>query len=250
MSLRRVWGPAIALCVLMAAPAHSAVFRATVSGQQELSWRLDGTTDGCEVRHGAGQGDVKITFKSSKSSLIAVVGGRVDGSINAIAKGSISGSFTDTVQTACPGFEPGEPFTASASGCGPLRYGLRVDLSRHGAFVYVVGPEVPLGPVSIAQSGGDCPFPDGGYSFSSDGDRTACGDGTQLWQRSWGVGGPTGLFGSRLHITNKGLLRTKKGRTKHLTGRKDVDCNTGSQYTGGIPMTGKLTYTLSLKRLR
>jgi hypothetical protein len=250
MSHRRVWGPAFALCLVLAAPCHAAVFRATVSGQQELSWKLDGTTGDCEIRHGIGHGDVKITFKSSKSALIAVAGGNVVGSINAVAKGSISGSFTDTLQTPCPGFGPLDPYSDSTAGCGPLRYGVRVDVSRHGAFVYVAGPEVPLGPVSIAQSGGDCPFPDGGYSWSTSGDRTACGDGKQVWQRSWGVGGPTGLFASRMHVTNKGLLRVKKGSTKHLTGRKDVDCTTDSQYTGDIPMTGKLTYTLSLKRLR
>src|SRR6185369_15575673 len=89
MSHRRVWGPAFALCLVLAAPCHAAVFRATVSGQQELSWKLDGTTGDCEIRHGIGHGDVKITFKSSKSALIAVAGGNVVGSINAIAKGSI-----------------------------------------------------------------------------------------------------------------------------------------------------------------
>ena len=109
---------------------------------------------------------------------------------------------------------------------------------------------MPLGPVSVAQSGGDCPFPDGGYFFSTNGDRTACGDGKQVWQRSWGVVGPTGLFATKLHVTTKGLLRVKKGTTKHITGRKDVDCTTGSQYSGGIPTTGTLQYTLSLKRLR
>ena len=236
-------------CMLLPQAAGAAVFRTTFSGQQELSWKLDGTTGDCEIRRGVGQGDVKVKVKSSQAGLIAVNGRRVDGSITSVAKGSVSGSFTDTVQTPCPGFEPAEPYTASAAGCGPLRYGIRVDLSRHGAYIYVVGPEVPLGPVSIAQSGGDCPFPNGGYGFSTDGDRTACGDGRQVWQRSWGVGGPTGLFASRLHVTNKGLLRIRKGTTKSITGRKDVDCTTGSQYSGGIRMLGKLTYTLSMKRL-
>jgi hypothetical protein len=230
--------------------AGAATFRTTVSGKQELTWKLDGTTGNCEIRHGVGQGVVSFKFKSSKPAVIGVNAGRVDGSIPSVASGTVSGSFTDTVQTPCPGFEPMDPFTESAGGCGATHYGIRVDLSRHGAFVYVVGPEVPLGPVSIAQSGGDCPFPNGGSSFSTSGDRTACGDGQQVWQRSWGVGGPTGLFASRMHITQKSLLRVKRGKTKQLTGRKDVDCTTDSQYSGGIKMTGKLTYTLSIKRLR
>jgi hypothetical protein len=237
-------------CLVVPEAAGAAVFRATISGRQELSWRVDGTTGSCEIRHGVGQGEVTMTFRSTKSSLLAVNRTDVAGSIDAIAKGSISGSFTDSPQTPCPGFTPDDPYTVPAAGCGALRYGLRVDLSRHGAFVYVVGPEVPLGPVSIAQSGGDCPFPDGGYFFSTNGDRTACGDGKQVWQRSWGVVGPTGLFATKLQVTTKGLLHVKKGKTKHITGRKDVDCTTGSQYSGGIPTTGKLQYTLSLKRLR
>jgi hypothetical protein len=239
---------ALSLLALLPSAAGAATFSAKISGQQELTWKLDGTTGNCEIRHGAGTGTVAFKFKSSKSSLIAVAAGNVVGSINTVANGSISGSFTDTVQTPCPGFAPLDPYTDSTAGCGATHYGIRVDISRHGAFVYVTGPEVPLGPVSIAQSGGDCPFPDGGYSWSTSGDRSACGDGKQVWQRSWGVGGPTGLFATRLHVSQKGLLRVKKGKTKSLTGRKDVDCTTDSQYSGDIGMTGKLTYTLSLRR--
>jgi hypothetical protein len=239
----------VSLLALLPNAAGAATFRTTISGKQELTWKLDGTTGSCEIRHGVGTGTVKFSFKSSKSSLIAVAGGNTVGSINTVAKGSISGSFTDTVETPCPGFAPLDPYMDSTAGCGATHYGIRVDISRHGAFVYVTGPEVPLGPVSIAQSGNDCPFPDGGYSWSTSGDRTACGDGKQVWQRSWGVGGPTGLFATRLHVTQKGLLHVKKGKTKLLTGHKVVDCTTDSQYSGDIRMTGTLTYTLSMKRV-
>ena len=39
-----------------AASARSVVYRATISGQQELEWKVDGTTTGCESRRGAGKG--------------------------------------------------------------------------------------------------------------------------------------------------------------------------------------------------
>jgi hypothetical protein len=253
-TIRAMLAVASATAAVSAGTASAASFRATISGKQELTWKLDGTTGDCEIRHGVGDGTVKFSFRSPKPAFIVATashGLTVVGSITTIAKGSIAGSFTDTVQTACPGFAPSDPFTQSATGCGPTRFGIRVDVSQHGAYLYLTGPNVPLGPVSIAQIGGDCPFPLGDSGWVTSLDRTACGDGTQLWKRSWGVAsaGGAGLLASRTHMAPRQLLHVRKGRKTHVARRVVVDCTAGSQYTGGVKITGKLNYTLTLKRV-
>ena len=230
--------------------AGATVFKTSIRGQQELDWKLDGTTGSCEIRHGTGSGHVGFHFASSKPAPgLSASAKRLafTVSIPSVAKGSLAGAFTDTVETPCPGFTPSETFTEDASGCGATKFGLRVDVISRGAFLYVTGPNAPLGPVSIAQSGGYCPFPLGGSSWDTSLDRTECGDGKQLWQRSWGVSssGGEGLFASRIHMTPKPF----KGKKLTITGRKSIECTIPSQYTGGVKMTGKLTYTLTLKRL-
>jgi hypothetical protein len=246
----------LAATVVVAIPAAVAQaagpfsYSASVSGKQDLTWKVDGTRGNCEIRRGTGDGTVSFRFKSSKPGTAAASSSRsglsFNSSIPSVAKGSIAGHFTDAPETPCPGFEPGDPVTQSASGCGATRFGVRVDIQAKGAFLYVTGPNVPLGPVSIAQSGSDCPFPLGGFMDSSS-DRTTCGDGRQVWQRSWGVSsaGGAGLFASRVHMTPKQLFRKRK---VVITGRKDVSCTVESSYSGGVKLTGSLKYTITLKR--
>lgn len=233
--------------------AGAAIFRASISGKQELTWKIDGTRGSCEIHRGTGDGTVSFRFKSSKATTIFVSssGSRLSfaGSIpSVIAKGTLAGQFTDSVATPCPGNEPEQPVTDDAGGCGPTRFGMRVDIQAKGAFLFVTGPEAPLGPVSVSLAGGGCPFPLGG-SFDSGGDRSACGDGRQVWQRSWGVSTANGqgLFSSKVHMTPRQLLHAKH-KVVTITGRKAVSCTVPSSYSGGIAMTGSLTYTISLKR--
>ena len=118
--------------------------------------------------------------------------------------------------------------TDPAGGCGATKFGLRVDLTAKGAFVYVTGPRVPLGPVSIAQSSGECPFPVDG-SFLDSTDFAACGDGKQLWKRSWGVASSAGgAAGEPVHIRPRQLPKRK--RTRVFPKRANVDCTMPSRY--------------------
>ena len=242
-----------ALATLTAAPAHGASYKVTISGKQELTWKVDGTTSGCEVRRGAGSGSVRFSFRDRGAAPAgALARGRgmyFATSIPSKATGTISGAFTDSSATPCPQFAPGDPVIDPTGGCGAETFGVRVDFQyRDDGFIYVTGPQVPLGPVSLAALGGECPFPLGG-GFDSSSDRAACGDGSQLWKRSWGVAysGGQGLFASRIAVKPKTLLRPK-GKTVVLTGSAKVDCTIPSQYSGGIKLTGKLTYTLTARK--
>ena len=242
------------LTALAATPAHGADYKVTVSGKQELSWKVDGTTGNCEIRRGAGSGSVTFRFRDRGA---APAGATAQGkgmyfgtSIPSKATGEIQGAFTDSLATACPGFGPGDPVIAPVKGCGAMTFGVRVDFQyRSDGFVYVTGPEVPLGPVSLAALTGECPFPLGG-GFDSGSDRSACGDGNQLYKRSWGVSSAfgQGLFASRIAVKPKALLRPKR-KTVVLTGSARVDCTIPSQYSGGVKITGKLTFALTAKRV-
>jgi hypothetical protein len=244
-------GALVTIVAAAPSPAGAVVFNTSITGKQDLTWKVDGTAGNCEIRRGTGSGTVSFRFKSSKPAPAFSGSSRrlsFTVSIPSVATGSITGAFTDTVETPCPGFAPGDPYTEETDGCGATRFGIRVDVSSHGAFLYVTGPNTPLGPVSISQSGGHCPFPLGASSFDTSLDRSECGDGKQLWRRSWGVSssGGQGLFASRVHMTPKQLKRKKLT----ITGRSSVDCTVPSQYSGGVKLTGKLTFTLSLKRAR
>lgn len=235
------------------AAARDVQYSASISGRQELEWKVDGTRGDCEKRRGAGSGRVSFRF-ASRTAVPSPALARGRGmyfatSIPSTATGTIAGAFTDSLAAACPGFEPAGPTTEPAGGCGATRFGIRVDFQyRSDGFVYVTGPQTPLGPVSLAQAGGQCPFPMGGR-FEDTNDRTACGDGSQLWRRSWGVssGDGEGLFASRFSLSPRALLRPRK-RTIVLTGKAAVDCTVSSSYSGGVKITGKLTYALTLRR--
>ncbi|MBI5309926.1 MAG: hypothetical protein HZB14_02675 [Actinobacteria bacterium] len=243
----------IAVFAAFAQSASAASFKVSVRGTQYLNWSLDGNTNNCEVRRGQGSGEAKFSFKSTGRNSLFVGSGRkaprIVGSVNAQANGTISGSFSDTLVTACDPFAPADPYIAPATGCGDTSFGLRVDLKTRGAFVYVNGPSMPGSGGSIAAVG-LCPFPiDNSLLLSTD--LSACGDGSNLWQRSWGVAssGGQGLFASKLSISSKRLLKTRKGKSKVITGRAVVSCNVpASLYAGGVTMSGELKYTLTLKR--
>lgn len=235
--------------LLFATPAGAAVYKTSFSGKQELSWKVDGTRGSCEIRRGRGDGVVRFSVRSSKA--MSLTGGtrRVTllGSIPSVATGTITGQFADTVETPCPDLDPGDPVTADAAGCGPTRFGIRVDVTPKGAFTYINGPVTPLGPVSIAAAAGSCPFPIDLPVLSSN-DLSGCGDGAQVWRRSWGVAssGGQGLLASRIALSPKRL--PGKGRKRVLTGRALVDCTMPSDYSGGVKLTGSLTYKLTVKR--
>jgi hypothetical protein len=244
------------LLVAFAASASSAgasgvSYSVSVSGQQDLTWSVDGTSGSCEIRHGAGNGQVSFRFRSPKPGTAVAKkhgGGLLFlSSIPSTATGTIAGTFTDSVATPCPGFEPQAVFTEPATGCGATKFGVRVDASAHGSFIYVTGPNVPLGtPGSISETGGGCPFLDSGDSS----DFSTCGDGQKLWQRSWAFGSQgEGLAASRIAVTPRLLVRPKR-RTIQLTGRSRVDCTMTSTYTGGVKIALDLRYTLTLRRMR
>ena len=241
---------ALLVLALIVPTASAAVFKASIKGTQEVSWSVDGTTSACESRRGTGSGVAKFSFKSPKSAPLFVGSGRkapkIVGSLTTKATGTQSGSFSETVATACPGFEPGDPYTTPAQGCGATSFGIRVDFKTRGAFVNVTGPSVPLGPVSLANTG--CPTSLDAHPMSND--LTACGDGVAQDQRSWGIADAAGegLLFSKLHISSKKLLKTKKRKSKKITGRAVVDCNVPSLYSGGISYKAELKYTLTLKR--
>jgi hypothetical protein len=231
--------------------AHAAVYRASISGSQQVSWKVDGTRGNCEIRRGKGEGKSSFRFASAKAALVTAGRSRGGlafvGSINSTAKGTLAGAFADTLETPCPGYEPGLAVTDPAGGCGATKFGLRVDLTAKGAFVYVTGPEVPLRTGSLAQSPGQCPSPVDG-SFLDSTDFSACGDGRQQWKRSWGVdsSGGRGLLASRLALTPGQLPKAKHKRS--FSKRTTIDCTMPSSYTGGVKIAGTLNYTLTLKR--
>lgn len=235
----------IAVTAVAAQSASAATFKASIRGTQYLNWSVSGTTDSCEVRRGEGAGEVRFSFKSSSSSTLFVSSARkapnMVGSIPSKATGTISGSFTDSLATACPGFEPKPTYTDPTDGCGTNDFGLRVDLKTRGAFVHVTGP-------GQLKSTGECPF---AFDKLLSTDLSACGDGVNLWQRSWGISSyhGQGLFASKLHISSKSLLRTRKGKRKVITGRAIVSCSQPSNfYSGPVTMNGELKYSLTLKR--
>ncbi len=255
----------VSLLVLLAASApaagavqRSVAYRVSISGQQELTWSFDGTRGTCQIVRGTGKGRVAFRFRSSKPGTGTVnpgAGGLSYASfgVYATATGTIAGTYTETETTPCPGFAPRDPVTVTAptGGCGATKFGLRIESQVRGAFLYVTGPKVPLGPPgSISAVGGVCPFPLD-LSILESTDFSACGDGRGLWKRSWGVASSQGegLAASRIAIKPKTLLRPKK-KTVLLSGRARVDCTMSSTYSGGVKITLDLRYTVTLRRIR
>lgn len=224
------------------AQAKSGSFKVSVSGTQNYTWSLDGTSGSCEIQRGAGSGTNKFSFKSPKSApfFISTSSGIV-GSLNATAKGNRSGAFSVTTATPCPGFEPGPPFFDDASGCGDYKYKLRMDFKQKGAFQYVTGPAQTNPP-------GACPSP---YAspFMLSTDLKECGDilGTQH-KRSFGISGAPGLLASKISPSIKTLLKTKKGKSKSITGKAAVECKPASTYSSPVTIRADLKYTLTFKR--
>ena len=105
--------------------AGAAVYRASISGSQEVSWKVDGTSGNCEIRRGKGEGKVSFRFASAKPALVTAgrSGGGLAfvGSIPSTARGTIAGAFTDSPETPCAGFEPRPSVTDPAGGCGATR---------------------------------------------------------------------------------------------------------------------------------
>lgn len=239
----------------LAGPAQSSgsiFYRATLSGHQELEWKLDGATTGCESRHGTGSGRLTFNFHNSGSTLAAPTAKRNSMaftlSIPSAASGTITGAFSDTLAARCEADPPREATNSPTTGCGSAKFSLRADfLYRNDGFVYVTGVPAP-GPGS---AGGECPFPFEQRFEHASSEAGLCGDGTQIWKRSWGVVSAQGrgLFASRIAITPRALLRPKH-RTIILTGAARVACTVPSEYSGGVQITGKLTYALTLKRFR
>ena len=79
-------------------------------------------------------------------------------------------------------------------------------------------------------------------------DLSQCGDGTDLYRRSWGVSGAAGLLASKFSISIRTLLKTRKGKSKSITGKAVVDCSPLSTYTAPRPIKAELKYTLTFKR--
>lgn len=236
---------AIACTLAMSATAQAAksgTFKVSVSGTQSYSWSVDGTTGSCEIQRGAGSGTNKFSFKSPKSTpfFISTSSGLM-GSLNATAKGNRTGSFSVTTAAPCPGFEPGLPFFADASGCGDYKYNLRMDFKQKGASQYVTGPSLTYPP-------GACPSPIESSILQST-DLAECGDilGTQH-KRSWGADDGTGLLASKISPSIKTLLKTKKGKSKSITGKAAVDCKPASTYSSPVNIRAELKYTLTFKR--
>lgn len=229
------------LAVSTSAQAAGGSFKVSVKGTQSFSWSLNGTTGSCEILGAVGSGSSKFSFKSSKAApmYISTTSGIV-GSLNAAAKGNRTGSFGTSTVTPCPGFEPGLPFVDDASGCGDYKYNLRLDFKKKGAFHYVAGPNQGF-------PAGRCPAPiDSSLLFSSD--LTQCGDSNVQYKRSYGAGGAPGLLASRLSLSIKNLLKTKKGKSKSITGKASVDCKPASSYNAPLPIRAELRYTLTFKR--
>ena len=175
------------MAVVLAVPAHSAgptLYKVSVAGKQELTWKVDGTTKACEVRHGVGSGRVAFRFHDSAAVPTSAVakGLSFAVSIPSTATGRITGTLGDPVATPCPGSVPREPTTNPGTGCGATKFGLRLDAEfRSNGFLYVTGPNV-----THSANPGDCPFPiDYNSIFAGTFDFKPCGDGKQAWQRSF-----------------------------------------------------------------
>lgn len=246
MRTHRLLIPAAAiLCALLmttAAQAKSGSFNVSVSGTQSYNWSLDGTTGSCEIRRGAGSGTNKFSFKSPKAEpfyLSTSTG--IMGSLNATAKGNRTGAFGETTVAPCPGFEPAAPFTANASGCGDYKYKLRMDFKQKGAFQYVVGP-------NLTYPAGVCPSPiESSLLLSTD--LSQCGDSSVQYKRSWAASGAAGLLASKISVSMKNLLKTRKGKSKSITGKTEVECRPASSfYSNPVVIRAELKYTLTLKR--
>jgi hypothetical protein len=245
MRIHRLLVPAAAIvCALLvasSASAKSGSFKVSVIGTQSYSWSLDGTSGSCEIKRGAGSGANKFSFKSPKSAPFFVSSSAgILGSLNATAKGNRTGAFSVTTVTPCPGFEPGPPFTDDASGCGDYKYNLRLDFKQKGAFNYVTGPNLTHPP-------GVCPSPVDSSILQSN-DLSQCGDGTPIYKRSWGAGDGVGLLASKLAVSTKPLLKTRKGKSKSISGKASVDCKPASTYSNPVTIHAELKYTLTFKR--
>jgi hypothetical protein len=246
MRIHRLLLPIAAIIALLAvtasAQAASGSFKVSVTGSQTYSWSLDGTSGSCEIRRGAGSGTNKFSFKSPKAApfFITTAGG-IQGSLNATAKGSRAGSFSVTTATPCPGYEPSLPFIEDATDCGDYKYNLRMDFAQKGASQYVTGPSQTYPP-------GQCPSP-ASSSFLLSTDLKECGDilGVQ-YKRSWGAAGDAGLLASKISPSIKKLLKTKKGKSKAITGKSSVDCKPASNYSSPVTIHAELKYTLTFKR--
>jgi hypothetical protein len=247
----------VLLALIGPAPSIAAVsYKATLSGKQELDWKVDGVTTGCESRHGAGGGHMEFHFRNSGPVLAVVVprgrGMSIPLSIPSVATGSIAGTFADSLAKQCEAQPPRESSTWPTTGCGTTKFGVRADfLYREDGFIYVTGPQLPYTSVPGAKPPGNCPFPFEQSFEHASGSPFPCGDASQQWKRSWGVATTQGqgLFASRLAVKPRALLRPKH-KTLTLTGSATVACNVPSEYSGGVQITGKLTYALTLKRAR
>lgn len=239
---------------VLAAPAHSAgplLYNVGVSGTQELSWKVDGTTPACESRRGSGSGTVKFRFHDDGATpTTALAKGRgmtFAAGVPSTATGSISGAFTDSLAAACPGNLPAEPSTLPTTGCGATKFGIRVDAQyRSNGFLYVTGPNPMVSLIST-----NCPFPMDFNVFAGSFDWSSCGEGRQQWQRSFGLNTSQGeaLLASRIAVKPRAILHPRRSKIT-LTGSAKVDCTVPSRYSAGVHFTGKLTYTLTARRVR
>lgn len=240
------------LCALLGAALFSAtgaqakngLFKVSLKGTQDLTWSTNGTTSSCEVRRDAGSGEAKFSFKSSKAPLIYVDSkGKIVGTVNTKANGSISGNFGETTVTPCDGFAPQDPFSADASGCGSRSFAMPVNFKTFGAFQWITSG-------AINYVGDNCPFPiDNSLLLSSD--LTQCGDSNNTNKRSWGIAAHEGqgLIASKFHVSTKRLLKLRKGRSKQITGKDTVDCTPEAAYwSGGVHLQGVVKYTFTFKR--
>ncbi len=231
-----------ALLLTATAQAKSGSFKVSVSGTQNYSWSLDGTRGSCEIQRGTGSGTNKFSFKSPKSTPFFVsTSSGITGSLTATARGNRTGSYSVTTATPCPGFEPGPPFIDDATGCGAYKYNLRMDFKQKGAFQYVTGPSQTYPP-------GACPSPiESSILLSTD--LAQCGDVLgALHKRSWGVSGAAGLLASKISPSVKTLLKTKKGKSKSITGKAAVECKPASTFSSPVTIRADLKYTLTFKR--
>jgi hypothetical protein len=225
--------------VQSAAAASTGGFKVTASGKQSLSWSLNGTRGSCEIQTGTGSGSTDISFKTAKAGILTVSkSSGILGSLTSGAKGTQTGSFVET-STPCPPNAAVPPFTSDASGCGAVKFDVRMDFKTKNGLTWVVAPASPL-------PFGPCPnFND--QLLSSD--LTACGDSNTQYKRSWGLAyGGAGLFATKLNISMKSLLKVKKGKKKTITGKATVDCKPQSSYSNPIVLKGELKYSLVFKR--
>jgi hypothetical protein len=236
--------------LLLVSSAQAAVFKATVSGKQNLEWTVGGTSGNCEIRTGTGKGSTDFSFSSPKAAFLTITSSKksakVVGSIPATAKGTVTGSFSEQTTTPCPGYAPSDPFTEDASQCGGDKFGVRLDFKTNGAFVYVTAPSTYL--AGGRRITGQCPTPIGSAYLSTN-VLTTCGDGAKQYERSWGVANAwgEGLFATKLTIS-KNLAKLKKGKSKTITGKASVDCTVGSPFSAGVTFKGSLKYAVKFTR--